>query len=286
MGRMDLIQEKCMELLPAVQRQKGQSSTQTKLQESWPRTTKVDQTKNTVSLASPLFVPSGRSTDRKPIQPRDVHLPSTSASTNSEQPSILHGLQQLQSPIFPQSSLPVASEHTTTREYGSAIASPMQCHHLLYEPDLARDSTGSIVELDEAQSMDGLELPAGPSSWCDSQEKLSRGKSKRIGIAGTGLPLTAQNGSHKSRLSFEDGDGTDVVMADRHNRPSNGKRHPSDRPWLQSQSIDMEAHGSKGSSENYGFDSCWPNSGSLPSNASRRCTRELHSARINASVVF
>ncbi|KAH8966469.1 hypothetical protein BDL97_03G026400 [Sphagnum fallax] len=267
--RMQII-EKCMELLPAVQRQKGQSSTQTKLQESWPRTTKVDQTKNTVSLASPLFVPSGRSTDRKPIQPRDVHLPSTSASTNSEQPSILHGLQQLQSPIFPQSSLPVASEHTTTREYGSAIASPMQCHRLLYEPDLARDSTGSIVELDEAQSMDGLELPAGPSSWCDSQEKLSRGKSKRIGIAGTGLPLTAQNGSHKSRLSFEDGDGTDVVMADRHNRPSNGKRHPSDRPWLQSQSIDMEAHGSKGSSENYGFDSCWPNSGSLPSNASRR----------------
>jgi hypothetical protein len=262
--------EKCMELLPAVQRQQAQNSTLTKVQEPQPEIRNVDKTRNTLSLASPLFVPTDGSMDRKPTQSRDINLPSTSAWTDPQKPSILHGLQQIQSPIFPQSSLPMASEPTRAFEYDSPIASPVQRRRLLYEPDIARDSSGLIVELEEACSIDGLDLPAGPSSWGAGQGKLTRGKSKLSGIGGKGSPLTAQNGSQKSRLGLEEDDETDMVMADRHNWATNGKRPPSDRSWLRTRSPDIEAYRSKGSSENNGLDSHLPNGTVLSSKASRR----------------
>ncbi|KAH9542271.1 hypothetical protein CY35_14G107700 [Sphagnum magellanicum] len=100
--------------------------------------------------------------------------------------------------------------------------------------------------------------------------KLTRGKSKLSGIGGKGSPLTAQNGSHKSRLGLEEDDETDMVMADRHNWATNGKRPPSDRSWLRTRSPDIEAYRSKGSSENNGLDSHPPNGTVLSSKASRR----------------
>jgi hypothetical protein len=173
----------------------------------------------------------------------------------------------------------MASEPTGAFEYDSPIASPVQRRRLLYEPDIARDSSGSIVELEEACSIDGLDLPAGPSSWGAGQGKLTRGKSKLSGIGGKGSPLTAQNGSHKSRLGLEEDDETDMVMADRHNWATNGKRPPSDRSWLRTRSPDIEAYRSKGSSENNGLDSHPPNGTVLSSKASRRCELEVHGDR-------
>lgn len=46
-------------------------------------------------------------------------------------------------------------------------------------------------------------------------------------------------GSHKSRLGLQDNKGTDMVMANRHNWATIGKRLPSDWSWLHTELPDI-----------------------------------------------
>jgi hypothetical protein len=46
-------------------------------------------------------------------------------------------------------------------------------------------------------------------------------------------------GSHKSRSDLEDKKGTDMVMANRHNWATIGKRLPSDWSWLHTELPDI-----------------------------------------------
>lgn len=232
---IDWYQEKCIELLPEVQQQQARSAIEPEA-ESPPLEINnvVEQRLPVPPLASPLFGHPGANHIREPIVFQDSNLPSTSAwaSQPSSQPSFLQERLGLRSPVppspilsnikFPKSNRPT----TAPREFGSLGDSPVQGRRLRYEAEQPKGPLYPAIDMGDMPRGDGIDAarPAGV-------EKQMPVKMNGTDPSGNGFHFALENGLRTEGLHIEHHDTMD--MDQEGSLPANGKRHPSDRAWLQ-----------------------------------------------------
>lgn len=235
-----------MELLPEVHRQQARNCSELEDESPQPATMEVEVHKNMPPLASPLFGHAGRSFARESIPAEEASLPSTSTWADNNQSSFLKGRVALRSPapptpILSNLSMPKSNGPTATREFGTPGASPVQGRRLRYEAEPPREPLFPSFDLGEVRGADGVDV-AGPASWGGGVEKRVALKVNGTDILGNGSLQTEENGSRKGNFEAEDEEAMEMDFEGMRSWASNGKRHPSDRSWLQKGSPEKETH--------------------------------------------
>ena len=168
----------------------------------------------------------------------DSNPPSTSARANSTQsPSAQErlGLRSpaLPSPILSNMKLPKIDGPTASREFGTLGESPVQGRRLRYEAEQPRDSLYPAVDLGDLQRGDEFDA-AGLAPWATGVEKRMPLKMNGTDLLGNGSHLALENGLRTDGFPTEHNNTTEMDLEGISSWPSNGKRNPSDRSWLQS----------------------------------------------------
>lgn len=230
-------QEKCIELLPEVQQQQARSAVESDVESSQPETLAVEEHR-LPPLASPLFGHGGGNLMRESMAFEERNLPSTSAWASYSQPSFAQerlGLRSSapSSPLLSNMNFPKINGPTPAREFVASGESPVQGRRLRYEAEQPREpSLYPTIDLGDVQRGDGLDA-AGPGSWASGVEKRMPVKMNGTDHLGNGSPLLLENGLGTDGLHADDNDTMEMDLEGTSNWPSNGKRHPSDRSWLQ-----------------------------------------------------
>ncbi|KAG0614561.1 hypothetical protein M758_6G186400 [Ceratodon purpureus] len=228
------IVEKCMELLPEIQQQQARSGSEPNAQSPQAEIENVVE-QRTLPLASPLFGHAG-SNMREPMAFEDSNLPSTSAWAKSTQPSFAQerlGQRSLAlpSPILSNMKLPKTNGPTASREFGTLGESPVQGRRLRYEAEQPREPLYPAIDLGDVQRGDEID-EAGPAFWATGVEKRMPLKMNGTHLLGNGSHLALENGQRTDGLHIEH-NGTTELDLEGTTWPSNGKRNPSERSWLQ-----------------------------------------------------
>nr|PNR46344.1 hypothetical protein PHYPA_013463 [Physcomitrium patens] len=235
------IVEKCMELLPELQRRQARSaiidSPQPDLESLQPLVQAVDEHRLN-PLASPLFGYPGGNLIREPMALEENNFPSSSAWAGYSHPSFTQ--ERLgprspapPSPILSNTNFPETNGLTVSHEFATMGESPVQGRRLRYEAEQPRESPFPTIDFGNVRSGDGLDT-AGPGSWASGVEKHITVKRNETGYSGNGSLLTIENGLRTDGLHTDNSHTVEMDIEGNNGWSSNGKRHPSDRSWLQS----------------------------------------------------
>ncbi|KAG0627597.1 hypothetical protein M758_2G213700 [Ceratodon purpureus] len=231
------IVEKCVELLPEVQQQQARNAVESDVESPQPEIMTVEEHRFP-PLASPLFGHAGGNLIREPMPFEESNLPSTSAWANMNQPSFAQerlGLRSpaRSSPILSNMHFPKTNGPTPARDFVSMGESPVQGRRLRYEAEQPKEpSLYPTIDFGDVQRGDGLDA-AGPGSWATGVEKRMPVKMNGTDLSGNGSHLTLENGFRTDGLLGDDNDTMETDLERAGTWPSNGKRQPSDRSWLQ-----------------------------------------------------
>lgn len=269
------IVEKCMELLPEVQRQQASSaiveSREPNVESPKSRMLAVDQ-QRFPPLASPLFGSAAGNLIREPVAFEENNVPSTSAWASSSQPSFAQERLGLRSPAPPSpifsNMFPKTNGPTASREFATLGDSPVQGRRLGYEAEQPRESHYPTVDLGNSLRCDGMDA-AGPGSWASGLDKRMPVKMNGIDHSGNELFLTMENGFRTDELLTGNGESMEMDAGGTSSWPSNGKRHPSDRSWLQ-KDVEKEASKDFTFKGTNGGNELLQDTGVLPRESSRR----------------
>lgn len=226
-----------MELLPEVQQQLARSAVQSDLESPQPATLAVEEHR-LPPLASPLFGHARGNLMRESMAFEESNLPSTSAWAGYSQPSSAHERLGLRSPapsspLLSNMNFPKINGPTPAREFVALGESPVQGRRLRYEAEQPGEpSLYPTIDIGDVQRGDGLDA-AGPGSWASGVEKRMPVKMNGIAHLGNGSPVPLENGLRADGLHADANDTMEMDLEGTSNWPSNGKRHPSDRSWLQ-----------------------------------------------------
>lgn len=226
-----------MELLPEVQQQLARSAVESDLESPQPATLVVEEHR-LPPLASPLFGHAGGNLMRESMAFEESNLPSTSAWAGYSQSSFAQERLGLRSPapsspLLSNMNFPKINGPTPAREFVALGESPVQGRRLRYEAEQPREpSLYPTIDIGDVQRGDGLDA-AGPGSWASGVEKRMPVKMNGIAHLGNGSPVPLENGLQADGLHADENDTMEMDLEGTSNWPSNGKRHPSDRSWLQ-----------------------------------------------------
>ena len=234
---IDCYQEKCIELLPEVQQQQARTTVESDEESSEPEILTIEEHKFP-PLASPLFGYAGGNLIREPIIFEESNLPSTSAWASTSQPSFSQERLGIRSPgrpspILSNMDFPKTNGPSAARDLFTLGESPVQGRRLRYEAEQPKQpSLYPTIDFGDVQRGDGLDA-AGPGSWATGMEKRMPVKMNGTDLVSNGSHLTLENGLRTDGLHGDDNDTIEMDLEGAGSWPSNGKRHPSDRSWLQ-----------------------------------------------------
>jgi len=220
-----------MELLPEVQQQQAAHSA-SKPDAVSPQQEIINVVEHRLPpLASPLF---GGNFMRESMVLEESNLPSTSAWASSSQSSFPQNRLGLRSPappspILSNMKLSKTNRLTTSREFSSLGESPVQGRRLRYEAEQPKEPLYPVIDLGDLPRGDGIDA-AGPASWAEKRVPL---KMNGTNLLGNGSHFTLENGLGTDGFHVEHNDTMEMDQEGTSILPSNGKRYPSDRSWLQ-----------------------------------------------------
>jgi hypothetical protein len=226
-----------MELLPEVQQQQARIAVESDVESPQPEMLTLEEHRFP-PLASPLFGPAGGNLIREAVAFEESNLPSTSAWASTSQPSFAQerlGLRSpaRSSPILSNMNFPKTNGPTAARDFVPPGESPVQGRRLRYEAEQPKEpSLYPTIDFGDVQRGDGLDA-AGPGSWTTSVEKRMPVKMNGTDLLGNGSHLSLENGLRTDGLHGDDHDTMEMDLEGAGTWPSNGKRQPSDRSWLQ-----------------------------------------------------
>lgn len=227
-----------MELLPEVQQQQARCATEPDAELPEPEISEVVVEQRLPRLASPLFGHAGGNFMREPMVFEERNLPSTSAWASSSQPSFPQERLGLRSPAPPPSpilsnmKLPKTNRPAASHEFGSLGESPVQGQRLRYEAEQPKEPLYPTIDMGDMPRGDGIDS-AGPASWASGVDKRMLLKMNGTDLLVNGSHFALENGLRTDGLHMEHNDTMEMDQEGTSSLPSNGKRHLSDRSWLQ-----------------------------------------------------